>query len=137
MLAIRRGLGRLFLIAGLAHAGLMAWASLASLGWIRNPATARLWSRLAFGHFLALVVGSGLYLSWSYWRADEFHFEPLLDFLAGVAAFNVILTGTVLLLAGRMLPPPFSLLPSAFLAAYGAGLVRGRRFGFWRERPSA
>lgn len=133
MLRLRRGLGVLFVIAGVVHAALMAAATLYSLGKIHVLVSARLWSELTFGHFLGLVLGSGLYLTLGYWRANEFYFEPLLDFLAGVAAFDLILTGTVFLLAKRLLPPFFSPVPSAFLIAYGAGLLSGRRFGFWQD----
>ena len=135
MLALRRGLGGLFLLAGAAHAGLMGWAMLCSLGLLRSAMTARLWSQLTFGHFLGLVLGCAVYLALGYRRLGEFHFEPLLDFLAGVAAFNVVLTASVFLLATRRLPAPFALLPSAFLLAYGLGLIKGRRFGFWKGAP--
>ncbi len=129
ILRLRRGVGVVFVAAGVLHATIMVMATLYSMRLLPFVITARLWSRLYFGHFLALVLGCGLYLALGY-RRRGFYFEPLLDFAAGVAGFNVFLTLTAVALVRHWLPAWLSPIPSAFLLAYGLGLMRGRRFGF-------
>ncbi len=128
-LSLRRGLGVIYLLSGLAHAAEMTAATLYSLGRIPLVIGQGLWSQLYYAHFLATVLGGAAYLAMGYRKIGLFLPEPLIDFLLGLAAFLVILTFIALLLVRRMLNPWWSLTPSGFLLVYGWELFAGRRLG--------
>ena len=106
---LRRGVGRIYVAAGLLN-----WGSLALLR-LRLPVG--LWKLVFFSQFLLLIVGSLLYLALSYARADSFDYHPLVDFLIGVALFVVLLTVSAAY-AQRLF-----WLPGAFLIGYGLRLA--------------
>jgi hypothetical protein len=127
---IRKGLGVLYLLAGLIHAATMVLASLYSLGRLPWVISAGTWSQLYYAHYLFMALGGGAYLALSF-RADGlFYPESLLDFAVGFGVFVPLVSVTAVLLVRGLVSAWFSLVPSAFLLAYGAGLLRGRRLGF-------
>ena len=135
MLAIRRGLGIIYILSGLVHGGEMNLATLYSMGRLHVILGLGIWSELYFAHFLVTVGGGGLYLFLSYKREETFYPEPLIDFVLGVAVFEILMSGIAWLLVRQMLSPWWSLLPSVFLLVYGYELYQGRRFGVPAENP--
>lgn len=135
LLRIRRGVGWLYVVAGLLHAANMTFASLYALRKISFHVSAQTWTRLHFGHFLFLVGAPLLYLALSFHRERLFYYEALGDFLVGVAGYFVLLTAVAFLLVSGRVSPWLSLLPSAALLAYGAALISGRAFGV--KKPAA
>lgn len=131
-LRVRRGVGLIYLLAGILHAGIMAFATLYSMGRIPFVITASLWSELYYAHFLFLAMSGGLYLFLSFKKSGLFHFEIMLDYAIGMSAFMLLLTFTGLALFKGWLPGWFSLTPSGFLLLYGRGLRAGKRFGFFK-----
>lgn len=123
---IRRGLGLIFLLAGLIHAGEMVLAVLYSQGRLPIVIGAGLWSELYFAHFLFLVMGSLLYLALNFRSTGVFHHETLVDFLVGLGVFILLMSAAAHLLVRRLVAPWWSLAPSAFLACYGLFLTSGR-----------
>ena len=125
-LPIRRGLGAVYLLAGLLNAVLMILPGLCALN-------ARLWSLLFFGQFLFLVAGGLGWLAYGYRRAGLFFAEPLIDFLLGIGGFVVLLSAAGWALRRAPLSPWIALSPGAFLLFYGFELIRGRRLGLALE----
>ena len=130
---IRRGLGVIFVLAGLLHGAVMTLATLYSLGRLRVVIGPGLWSELYYSHFLFLVLASLGYLTLSYKRSAVFYWETLLDFLVGMLVFIVLLGLVGIVLVRGLANPWLSLLPGTFLAAFGLGLFLGRPMGFGRE----
>ncbi|MBI3552754.1 MAG: hypothetical protein HY077_09555 [Elusimicrobia bacterium] len=135
LLRLRRGVGLIYLLGGLIHACMMVYAALYSLGRLRVLIPAEIWKQFYFAHFLFLVLGSLVYLGLSFKQTGIFYYEVLADFLVGLTAFIVIMTGVALLLVSGRANPWWSLSMSGFLAAYGAGLMRGRVCGFGPKPP--
>lgn len=132
---IRRGLGVIYLLAAFIHAGEMTLAALYSMGRLPLIIGAGLWSELYYAHFLFLILGGLGYLALSFKRSGIFYYETLVDFLIGIAVFVVLLTLAGVVLVRGAVGPWWSLLPSAFLGAYGVGLLNNRRFGFGARQP--
>lgn len=126
---IRRGVGWLYVVAGLVHAANMVFASLYALRKIPFHVSAEAWTRLHFGHFLLLVGASTTYLALSFRKERLFYYEALLDFLVGVGVFIVLMTITAAILVTGRGTPWISLIPSAFLVIYGRLLIAGRPMG--------
>ena len=135
LLRLRRGAGIVYLAAAVIHAGEMIFATLYSLGRLHVYVPAQLWKELYYAHFLFLILGGLIYLGLGFKQCGIFYYEVLADFLVGVAAFVVLLTAVASLLASGRINPWFSLTISAFLAAYGLGLIQGRVFGFGPKLP--
>ncbi len=127
---MRRGTGVIYILAGLAHACLMVFASLYSLRRLHVYVSPELWKELYYAHFLTMVVGGLIYLGLSFKQSGIFYYEVLSDFLVGIAAFVILLTIVASLLVSGRVNAWFSLAPSSLLLAYGGGLISGRAFGF-------
>ena len=128
---LRRGVGAVYLAAGVLHWAEMALALSAAFHKLPFAIPAPLWSRLFFGHFLLLILGGSLYLAVSYFRSGLFTYLALVDYIVGIPVFMIgfpLLFGYV---AGGG-PWPLAFVPGAFLVAYGWGLRRGRAMGFCR-----
>lgn len=134
-LAIRKGLGFIYLLSGLFHLAVMVFATLYSLGRIHFIVTGRLWSEMYYAHFLFMVLAGAGYLTLSSRRGGVFYPETLVDFLVGIGAFIVMIGIAGLLLVRGLVSPWFSLTPGAFLVYYGTGLLRGSRLGVPLEKP--
>lgn len=135
LLRIRRGVGWIFVFAGLLHAAQMVFASLYSLRRVAVYVSAETWTRMHFGHFLLLVCSSVLYLTLAFRREGIFYYEALADFLAGLGAFVVLMSIVAVILVQQRTTPWISLIPSAVLVGYGAGLIAGRPLGVLRSKP--
>lgn len=131
LLRLKRGIGLIYLLAGVLHAGIMAFATLYSQGRVKLVIPAGLWSEMYYAHFLFLALSGGLYLFLSFKRSGTFQFEAVLDYAIGVAAFVLLLSAAGVVLVRGLVSPWLSLVPSGFLLAYGLGLRAGRRFGFF------
>lgn len=123
---IRRGLGLIIFLAGVIHAFEMVLASLYSQGRLPVVIGAGLWSQMYFAQFLFLVMGSGLYLFLSFRARRTFYFEALVDFLVGLPPFTVLMQAIAQLLVRHAISQWWSLVPSAFLMAYGLFVRSGR-----------
>lgn len=133
LLRLRRGVGLIYVLAGLANWAEIGLALLASSGRLPFSISPRLWSQLFFGHFLLLVVSGLLYLTISYYVSGLFTYLALMDYLVGVPVFMIALPA-ILGLVIHGAPAALAFLPGGFLLAYGFGLRRGRAMGFFQPR---
>lgn len=111
---LRRGVGIVYVLAGLLQWGVLAGA------WLRLPAP--MLSRLFFGQFLFLIFGGLTYLTASFARTGRFIYHPLVDYLIGVAIFVVLLSFVALILAKGLAGPWLAPAPGLFLIWYGVKL---------------
>ena len=126
---LRRGIGALYVLAGVVHWAEMGFVTLISYRLIQVHMTGQLWSRMYFAQFLLLVITGPLYLLLAFRRSGLFTYAALVDYLVGVPVF-IILLSIVLALLVRGASPALSFLPGGFLLAYGIGLLSGRAVGF-------
>lgn len=85
------------------------------------------WSWFFFAHFLALILGGMGLLAWRFSRG-EIDYRALSEHLVAIGCYVLALS-----LAGAWARsrPQAGLIPGLWLLAYGWGLWRGRRFGFF------
>jgi hypothetical protein len=133
---IRRGLGLIFILAGIIQTATMVLATLYSLGKLPVVIGAGVWSQLYFAQFLFLVMGSVLYLGLSFKQAELFYFEALADFAVGTTLFILVLTVLAHLLVRRVVSPWWSLLDGLVLAGYGFFVRAGGLSGLIRSDAS-
>ncbi len=112
---LRRGVGVVYVVAGV-----LQWCVLAG-AWLMLPAG--LMSRLFFGQFLFLILGGLAYLSANYVADNKFVYEPLADFLVGVAVYVVLLSLVALILVKGLAGPWLAPAPGLFLMGYGYKLL--------------
>ncbi len=126
---LRKGVGVIFILAGVLHAGSMALAAwlLRGLPLVQKAEILELYY---YVHFILLIAGSCAYLFYGYWRAQAFFIEPFMDFLAGLGLFVLVVGVAGALIAHVSHGATLFFLPGVFLMAYGAGLIQGHAFGF-------
>lgn len=130
ILRLRRGVGLIYIIAGVLHAGEMVFVSLNSLHILHLSFPAGFWLPFFFAPFLFLILGSMSYLGLGFSECGIFYYEVLADFLVGIAGFFVLFSVIAFTLRDHPVSPWFSLLPSVFVLAFGVGLRQGRTCGF-------
>jgi len=108
---LRRGVGVVYVLAGL-----LQWGVLAGI-WLRLPAPVL--SRLFFGQFLFLILGGLAYLASGFARTGTFLYEPLSDYLIGVAVYVVLLSLVAVILGKGLAGPWLAPTPGLFLIYYG------------------
>ncbi|MBI5210321.1 MAG: hypothetical protein HY927_10155 [Elusimicrobia bacterium] len=125
--SLRDRLGRIFVVSGLAHCGLMAFATLYSYGYVRGSITTGIWTDLYFAHFMATMVACTVFVLIKGRTNVAFGFQLGLDSLAGVAVFWGMFDILRYAIARGWVPPWWSLFVSLFLLYYGFSLRKGRQ----------
>lgn len=124
----RKHLGRIFLMAGVLHWGLMIFASLYALGKFPSlTVSVEEWQQAYFGYSLFLFFSGAGYIAIKYSRGDILIVQALLDWLLGVIAFEVLFRLVRAVLVRGSMAPWLSLVPGLFLLYYGMTLYRGRQ----------
>ena len=123
---LRRSLGRVCVVFGLAHLLPVAFVWLSSGGPVPVLIAARTWSLFFYIHFIALVAGGLGLQAMTAARAKVFYGGPLIDFLIGVAGFMILETFVGLALRRGAGPSWPVLLPGLLLIAFGGRLGTGR-----------
>lgn len=126
---VRRGLGKVFLISGMVHALLMAYASCLAAGLVRWRPGSIDWFDLCALHLFATAgMGAG-YIAKKDADTDILTSQLVSDLIVGLAVFACSFVVVVWLLA-RWLPTGaswVSLATSGWLIYYGFTLFRGRQ----------
>jgi hypothetical protein len=133
LLGLRRGVGALYVLSGVAHWALMALAVSSATGAFDVRISAARWSQLYYGQYMLLIVAGPLYLWLRFRQIGYFVPAVLIDYVVGIPPF-VVLMSVILpfLAAGGARFMAFA--PGAFLVAYGAGLLSGRAIGFRKKQ---
>lgn len=130
ILRLRRGVGMIYMITAFLHAAEMVFVSVDAPRLLHLSLPAAFWLPFFFAPILFLILASMSYMVMGFRAAGIFYYEVLADFLAGIAVFVVLFSAVAFGLRGNAINRWFSLAPSAFVLAFGFGLVRGRTCGF-------
>ncbi|MFA6317262.1 MAG: hypothetical protein WC943_07580 [Elusimicrobiota bacterium] len=123
----RKVLGRVFVVSGLVHAFMMAYACAVALRWVPDLPSFVGWFDICFGHLAATLVLAAISVWAKSREGDLYTAQLVVDTAAGVIVFGALFAAAVLTLV-YVLPVEYSavsMLSSAWLAVYGAVLMRG------------